>query len=541
MSESVCTPVLRVDSVSRDFGSTHALRGVSFSLYSGEILGLVGANGAGKSTITKIISGALAPTSGSLFVDDVPVRLGSMRAASENGIEAVVQSASDALFSDLSVAQNLVFEQLVHGDLGAFPSRKKILEAASAIATAHFDLGISVETRVCDLSVAQRQVVLIAKALATNPKILILDEPTASLGVEEQQSLHGLIRELAAQGTAIIFISHHLAEVAQLCDRIVAFRDGEVVDDFKAPFSQEDVAKVILGDIAVPQNQDTERVTDPTAPVAFRAQGVSAFPGSSACDFEVHEGEVLGITGLVGAGKTEILSQLVGAEPLHAQASLTWKGKRFSPKTPADSIGAGIGYVPENRDTQAEIASWSVARNISLPDLVRYRNRAGFLEPKKEIAAAATVIEKLHIVAPGPQASIDSLSGGNRQKVVVGRWLAAGADLFILDEPFRGIDIGARADIARTIRQAGTAIVAASDPEEILEVADRILVIADGVIAGEVSPATTTSDELATLMSQGSVAASETEPQPELANAHNPASNPAPALTTNEQHQGVLR
>jgi len=352
-----------------------------------------------------------------------------------------------------------------------------------------------------DLDASQRQQLLVARALSTRPAVLVLDEPTAALSVVEQNRLHAEVRALADAGTAVIYITHHLDEVERLCDTVVVLRDGEVTARLARPFTAADLIAPMLGDLQAAPSRAASRAVDPGragAPL-LELRGVRSWEGAEPFDLTVHEDEVVGLTGLIGAGKTELLLQIVGARP-RVSGSVRWHGEELAPRDPRDAIRAGIGFVPEDRFRQGEIPGWSVASTLTLPDLGRYRGRSGLLDRRRENAAARTVMEALHLVASGPRAAIESLSGGNRQKAVVGRWLAARSRLLVLDEPFRGVDIGARADIAAMLRGSGGALVASSDPEEILEVADRVLIAAGGTVVGQVDPHGTSGEELTALM-----------------------------------------
>jgi simple sugar transport system ATP-binding protein len=512
-------PVLRAEAVTKRYGATEALRGVSFSVDRGEILGLVGANGAGKSTLTGILTGSVERTSGRLFLDGKEVSVGHVDEAREHGIEAIVQSVDQALVPELTAARNLTLPALSAGRLGRFPTRRALDDAARRIAGDRIDF--DVRTPVRDLDPSQRQRLLIARALSSDPLVLILDEPTASLSIDQQNLLHGELRELARRGTAIIYITHHLGEVVALCDSVLVLRDGAVTARLEAPFTAAEIVAPMLGDLesAVRVRSDSredagaasrpevarERSEVGSAAAVLEVRGVRAWPDAAPSDFTVREGEVVGITGLIGAGKTELLLQLVGASP-RVSGHVVWRGREFAPRDTGEAIRAGIGFVPEERFRQGEIPGWSVAATITLPDLRSYAGALGLLSRRRELDAATRVMDALHLVASGPGAAIESLSGGNRQKAIVGRWLAASSELLIFDEPFRGVDIGARADIAAILRRTPCALVASSDPEEILEIADRVLIAANGTLVGEVDPARTTVGELTDLMTKDAAA-----------------------------------
>ncbi len=480
-------PVLSARSVVQRFGATTALAGVDLEVRAGEVLGLVGANGAGKSTLMAVLAGLLAPTGGRVEVDGQPVVLGTPAAADRHGIALVPQHVESALVPELSVAENLVLFALARGELGALPGRRRIRAAARAIAGDELlrRAGIRLDARAGTLRTAQAQQLLIRRALHRGARVLILDEPTAALSVTEQRELHEQVRRLAGQGTAVVYITHHLAEFVGLADRVVALREGRVVDAFDAPIEPARLVSAILGPI---EHLPDERPVREPGDVVLALRGLRSRADAPAVDLQLRRGEVLGITGLLGAGKTELLRQIVGADPL-VDGSMTLEGAAFAPRHPADAIARGIGFVPEDRRRDAELPEWDLVRNTTLAELRPHR-RLGLLSARSERSATAALIRSLGIVAAGPRALLSSLSGGNRQKVVVARWLAAGSRVLVLDEPFRGVDLGARADIGALIRSSAVeaALVASSDPEEILEVADRIIVLAGGAIVGEFRP-----------------------------------------------------
>lgn len=486
--------------LTKNYGPTAALNAVDIDLFAGEVLGVVGANGAGKSTLIKLFAGVETPTAGQILMNGEPIRLDGVAAAAATGIQTVHQLVDRALAPDLTVAENLVLDRLNAGELGAVVSRRRILAAARELVGEI--PGISLTARVGDLRTSQRQQVLIARATATRPTVLILDEPTAALSVREQRVLFAQVRDLAAQGTAVVFISHHIGEIVQLCTRVVSLRNGRISGEFVPPIEAPQVVRAILGDqLAERPRAVAASSTGPHGAEVLTVTGVPVRRGSPGVDLTLHEGEVLGITGLLGAGKTELLRQIVGADPRHA-GTVRLRGREVSFGHPAESVRAGVGFVPEDRDAEAEYSTWSVRRNTTIAGLRRL-TRFGWLDRRAERRVAADVIDRLSIVAQGPEAELRTLSGGNRQKVVVGRWLAAGSDILVMDEPFRGVDIAARADIGKLLRseEIGSAIVASSDPEEVLEVADRVLVMAEGRIVAELRAGDVSVDRLAELMS----------------------------------------
>ena len=489
-------PVLSVRGLSMTFGATRALVEVDLDLHEGEVLGIVGTNGAGKSTLIKLLAGAHQPTAGRITLDGRPVVLPSPLDASRAGIQTVHQQIDQGIVRGISAAENLVLDGYADGTMPRFLGRRTIRERAAAIADAmalRLDLDVPVE----QLSPSDRQQLIIARALARSPRVLVLDEPTSTLSAAESERLYDTIRLLASKGVAVIFISHSLTEIEALCDRVIVLRDGRVRGTFTAPVARTEIVAAMLGELVALEPPADAVVSGEEV---LGIDGVPALRGGPAVSLSVARGEVVGLTGLIGAGKTELLEQVFGARPLLG-GRLRLRGRPFAPASPADAVKAGVALVPEDRASLALIPDWSVTRNLTLPFMRTYE-RFGLMRAGDERAAAIGFIERMDIRAEGPDATITSLSGGNQQKVVVARWLQAGSSLLLLDEPFRGIDVGSRRTIVQGLRaQRDRAIlVASSDPEEILEVADRILVMAAGGIVGELRSHEATTSLLARLM-----------------------------------------
>lgn len=498
----VCAPrptVVSVRGVTMWFGATHALDDVTVGVREGEVLGLVGTNGAGKSTLIKILSGVYHATAGTVEVDGSPVTITDPLAASRAGIETVHQNIDHGVVPGMSVAENLALDSFADGSIPLWASPGAVRRHAERVAASlglNVDPGLPVE----DLTASERQQLIIARALARRPRLLILDEPTSTLSASESDVLFDVVRRLAAAGVAVIYISHGLGEIEELCDRVAVLRDGRLVGTFGRPFGRAELIESMLGSFVAESRPD--RHTGAGEPV-LRLSGVPAWHGGPPVDLEARRGEVLGITGLIAAGKTELLQQVFGVQPLIA-GEMTLNGRPHHPGHPAEAVAAGIAYVPEERGNQAIVPEWSVLQNLTLPYLRRYAGVAGLMNRRSEREATEEQGGRISLKYAGPDAPIESLSGGNQQKVIVARWLQGGADLLILDEPFRGIDVGSRRDICNQLRAAAedsAVIVASSDPEEILEVADRIVVMTGGAIVGEMPADQATTRVLAEMMS----------------------------------------
>lgn len=548
--------VLSVSEVSKTYGATRALRGVGFDLARGEVLGLIGANGAGKSTLIKVLSGVTRASSGSVRLEGRPFEPAGPLEAQAAGVQTVHQNIDDGVVPGMTVAENLTLDGFGRGGSGWFVTRGRVRERARAVATAA-GLAAELDDPVESLPPSERQRVVIARALSRTPKLLILDEPTSTLSAAEADALLPKVRELAVNGVAVLYVSHRLTEIEALCDRVVVLRDGRVCRTFAAPVERRAVVAAMLGDLdrhaggQVPVDGEAYAGRAPETDGKARADGeargdgeawaggragagwegdssgavrsasgaigeavlvaagVTARPGGEPFGVRVRPGEILGVTGLVGSGKTELLEQLFGARPL-LSGTLTLGGTPYRPKDPHAAVAAGVALVAEERAAQAVVPGWSLRAHVSLPRLGAHA-LAGVLSRRSERASAAEVVRLLGVRASGVDAAVETLSGGNQQKVVVGRWLVGSPRLLLLDEPFRGVDVGARADIGRVLRERAdglAVIVASSDPQEVLELADRVLVLHEGGLAGELRATEATAERLADLMAGGSTGGS---------------------------------
>ncbi|MFD6997208.1 sugar ABC transporter ATP-binding protein [Streptomyces mirabilis] len=471
--------------VSMAFGGKTVLASASLDIAPGSVVALLGANGAGKSTLIKILSGVHTEHGGQVSVNGVPAALHSPLAARKLGIQTVHQRIGEGIVPGLSVAENLVFEELAQTRGNPFRGGRRLLARAREIQSA-LDLGWSdavLRRDVTELGISDRQLLILARALATRPRLLVLDEPTSALSAAEAERLFALVERMRSEGIAVLYVSHRLGEIDALADRLVVLRDGRLTEDQVKPFDWDSALRAMLA-----QAQETTtarpRHTGEHGEVVLSLRGVPLLAGHPPQDLDLRAGEVTGVVGLLGAGKTELARGLFGAEPFTAGA-VELDGKPYAPRRPADAIRGGIHLVPEDRHTDALVPGWSVAQNISLPFL-RSLSTVGLVSRSKEDALGRATIEQLGVVARDEHSTVEELSGGNQQKVVVGRWLAENPRVLILDEPFRGVDIGARRDIGRRARalaaDGAAVLVLSADVDEILEIADRVVVLAAGEI-----------------------------------------------------------
>ncbi len=479
--------ILRAEGVTRVYGGTVALDGVDFNVYRGKVNVLIGENGAGKSTLMKIIAGAESATRGRLLLEGQPVQFKSPRDAARAGIGIIYQELH--LFPNLSVAEN-IFVADEPGTWGGLlvDSRRQLEEARRLLARLEQD--IDPRTPVENLRLGQQQIVEIARALARDVRILIMDEPTSALTAAEVEVLFRVIRELKARGVSIIYISHKLEELLQIGDYVTVLRDSHLIAE--APVSEVDVNWIIEKMIGRSVSETYRRQKRTLGPELLRVAELSLpRPGGGllldAVSFSLRAGEIVGIYGLLGAGRTELLECLLGLHP-EASGSIWLAGQPVRGGGVRERIAEGLVLVPEDRQREGLVLPLSVAHNMVLASLSRYL-RGFYLSRRKEQAAVRALIEQLAIKVSSPQALIESLSGGNQQKVVVARGLLTSPRVLLMDEPTRGIDIGAKADMFHLMHELATQglgiLFVSSELREVLSIADRILVLARGRLSGE--------------------------------------------------------
>lgn len=497
------TPV-QVKSISKSFGTNQVLRGISLDIHPGEIVSLMGANGAGKSTLIKILSGAYPEFEGEIWIDGEAVRIGSPLEARAQGIETVHQKIDDGIISGLSVAENLLFDRIGLNQIPTFCSPKRMVALSREVAQS-LDLDWTdseLRADVYQLGIADKQMLLLARALSTKPKLLILDEPTSALSDKETERLFVVIKKLRAQGVAILYVSHRLGEIDELADRIFVLRDGLIQNEQAPPFKWDVALHAMLGSEVARELQHHEEHRGTTE--LLKAEGVQLFAESTPFSVGVRSGEVTGVIGLLGSGKSEFARAIFGAEPL-VQGTFTLEGKAYHPHSPTEAVAEGVYLVSEDRALDGLLEGWNISRTVSLPFLKKVTSQ-GLLNFRAESELGSDLIKKLGVVAQSQSSTVESLSGGNQQKVMVGRWLIQEPKLLLLDEPFRGVDIGARREISRQIGNlaaAGSAaIVFSADIDEILEVADRIFVFVEGELRLETYLSNTTRSEIIQKMSE---------------------------------------
>ncbi|MDP4147629.1 MAG: sugar ABC transporter ATP-binding protein, partial [Bacillota bacterium] len=474
-----------------------ALKSVNFTAEGGKVHAVVGANGAGKSTLMKILSGAYNHYTGQIFIDKKPMHITSPKAAKEKGIQVVYQEVDTVIVPYLSAAENILLDEIANGmDKEFFINWKSIYKKAEEILKG-LNLNISVRKLGEELTLAEKQMVLIARAISSQCKFLILDEPTAPLSNRETEELFKVIKDLKSKNVGIIFISHRLPELFEICDEVTILRDGELVinKEIKA-LTQNKIVEYMLGKSF---KQSFEKRAFVSKENILRIENLRDNDKLKGISLYANKGEILGVAGLVGAGKTELCNAVFGASN-KINGDIFIKGKSTKIKSPRDAVKNKIALIPEERRKEGILTEESIAVNISSTDINKFSKTLGFFNLKKESEVALDLIRKLQIKAASENQKAALLSGGNQQKVVVGKWLHTDAEIFIFDEPTKGVDIGAREDIFKLIRdladQGRTIIYASCEMSELLGITDRIYAIYDGKIVKELRTNETNEEEL---------------------------------------------
>ena len=482
--------LLEAQGISKAFPGVQALDGVNLTIHSGRLTALLGENGAGKSTLMNILAGVFPPDQGSIRFLGEAVQFRNTREAQEAGIAIIFQELN--LIPQLSVAENIYLgrEPLTRLGMIDYP---KIHQDAKVLLT-ELDCEIDPRTLVQHLRVGQQQIVEIAKSLSLRAQIIIMDEPTSAITEHEVAILFRLIKRLKASGTGIVYITHKLEELFEIADDVTVFRDGKFVAS--RPLEELDRATMIQLMVGRDLSELYPKTPVSSSAETLRVEGLSLHdfsgrqqkPIVNEVSFKVHAGEVLGIFGLMGAGRTELLESLFGLHPASTSGTIRIDGEKQCIRSPQDAIEAGIALAPEDRKGQGLILKMSVGENTSLSSL-RECERGGFINSTKEAKKVDQFIRRLQIKTPSQQQTVGNLSGGNQQKVVLAKWLATNPKLLLLDEPTRGIDINAKKEIYRLIddlTQAGLSVImVSSELPEVLAISDRILVLCEGKNTGE--------------------------------------------------------
>lgn len=480
---STATALLRVEHIQKSFGGVAVLHDVGFSVAPGEILGLIGENGAGKSTLMKILAGIHRADSGRLLLDGRPVEFRSPAEARTAGVSLIPQEFN--LVPELGVEENVFLGSELLGPLGLVDRGRMRARCAELLSRLGVDLDPG--RPVGGLSPARKQAVEVAKALAFEARLLIMDEPTTVLTRPEIETLFALVRSLRESGMTVIYISHKLAEVKELCDRVLVLRDGRLVHEAAAAdIEPREMAERMVG------RELRELFPDPVPPggkVLLEVRDLSSPPAFSGVSFSLREGEILGLAGLNGAGRTELAEALMGLR--RSSGRILLEGRPYAPRRPRDAVDAGLGYLSEDRQGSGVVTSMGLAENVTLSSLGRYARAFGLLDSGAEAAAARDWVRRFRVKAGSIAQRLENLSGGNQQKVSLAKALDPGPRILIVDEPTRGVDVAAKQEIYRFLAELaaeGKAILlVSSELEEVLGMCRRVLVMREGRLVGELS------------------------------------------------------
>lgn len=474
--------IVDMENIQKYFPGVHALKGVQLKLRPGEVTALLGENGAGKSTLMKILSGVHNKDGGTILIDGESVETLTPKLAQQKGIAIIHQELN--MCPDLTVAENMFLaNEDVHA--GFILSNKEMEKKAQEILDT-LKVSIKADEIVGNLSVSKQQMVEIAKALSQNTKVLIMDEPTSALSASEIEELFTIINRLKADGCAIVYISHRLAELEHIVDRVVIMRDGEYIMSEK--FTDMTMDEIVTNMVGRELTEQFPRVECEVGKPILEVENLNAGPLVRDISFTLREGEIIGISGLMGSGRTELTRALFGADP--STGVIKIDGKTVNIKKPIDAIQNGLVLAPEDRRKDGLCVKLSVRENLSLPNLDLISDKIGVLSKKKEESLVSKAISQLGIKLSSQETPASTLSGGNQQKVVVGKWLARNSRIVIFDEPTRGIDVGAKVEIynlMNSLKEEGVGVLfVSSEMPEVLGIADKILVMSEGRITGEV-------------------------------------------------------
>ncbi|MBD8079370.1 sugar ABC transporter ATP-binding protein [Cellulosimicrobium arenosum] len=489
--------LLQVEGITKTFPGVKALDDVRLDLRHGEVLALVGENGAGKSTLMKLLSGIYQPDVGTMELDGEPLHVSSTREANERGISIIHQEFH--LMPDLSVAQN-IYAGREPRRLGFIDDRELVRRADALFR--RLEIPLDPRQQVSQLSVAGQQMVEIAKALSFDAKVLIMDEPTAALNDTEVRTLFRLIEGFVSPTTGVIYISHRMDEIKEISDRITVLRDGQYIDTLDTPGTEVgDVISRMVGRAIKTDVRPSASGTD--RPVVLSVRGLSTRKLLKDVSFDLHEGEILGFAGLMGAGRTEVARAVVGAD--RSTGRLEVRGRTARVRNPAEAVRHGIGYLSEDRKRYGLLVDQDVTANVALASVGR-ESRAGFVRDAWSRRVAAEMVERLGVKTPSVRQRVKNLSGGNQQKVVLAKWLVRDCDVLIVDEPTRGIDVGAKEEIYELLEslaaQGKSIVMISSELPEVLRLSDRVVVMCEGRVTGVLDNADATQQNIMELATQ---------------------------------------
>ncbi|MET3211938.1 UNVERIFIED_CONTAM: ribose transport system ATP-binding protein [Paenibacillus sp. PvR008] len=490
---------IQMKGIHKAFGTNQVLSGVDFDLREGEVHALMGENGAGKSTLMNILIGLHRRDEGTIIIDGQETYFANPKEAEQKGIAFIHQELN--VWPEMTVLENLFIGKEMTSKWGLLDSTKMKALANKQFAKLAVSLPLNGEAGEC--SVGQQQMIEIAKALMTDAKVIVMDEPTAALTEREIQKLFEVITSLKKEGVSIVYISHHMEEIFAICDRITVMRDGKTVDTQAIPDTDfDEVVRKMVG------RELTERYparTPALGEVVLEVKNASHKDVFKNVNFTVRSGEIVGFSGLMGSGRTEIMRVLFGLNALDS-GEIHVRGKKVTIRKPDDAVKLGIGFITEDRKDEGLVLDFSIRENMVLPNLFSFTSK-GFISGKKEMDFVNTLIKRLQIKTQSGETTVRSLSGGNQQKVVIAKWVGIGPSVLILDEPTRGVDVGAKREIYQLMNELterGVAIImVSSELPEVLGMSDRIIVVHEGKISGELSREEATQEHIMTLATGG--------------------------------------
>lgn len=488
------TPILKMQDITKEFSGVYALSGITLDLYPSEVHCLVGENGAGKSTMMKILSGAYTPSGGSIFMDGQTYKTLNPVLSKELGINIVYQE--NDLVPSMNVAENIYVGNEKTNSLGFVDFKTMVSETTRQMEELNIEIDPLVKIE--DLSVSDQQFVKILKALSVEPRILIMDEPTSMFNVEDASKVLELVRTIAAKGIGIIYISHFLEEIRQIADRVTVIRDGAVINTYENPNRDIKISTMTRDMVGRPVDTFYQKEHHPIGDVMLEIRELQIAKNSPKISFSVRRGEILGMAGMVGAGRTEIVRAITGADHRWGGEILV-NGKNVEIRNPAESIEHGFAHITEDRQELGLMLGGSVLENATIVGLGRKIKRF-FVNIRKHPALIEPLVEKLRIKVPDVWTEVVYLSGGNQQKVVLAKWLFAEQEIYIFDEPTRGIDVNAKAEFYKQMsaltKQGKCIIMISSDMPELISMSDRVLVIRNGAIKAELTEERITEQEI---------------------------------------------
>lgn len=490
---------VQMTEINKSFGTNHVLESVDFELHAGEIHALMGENGAGKSTLMNILTGLHKKDSGSILIDGKEKYFHNPKEAEEFGLTFIHQEMNT--FSNMTVLENMYLNREIKTSFGLLDN-KKMAQGADAIFQ-ELQISLDINEQVSNLSVGEQQMLEIAKSLMLNGQVLIMDEPTAALSESEINNLFKIIRKLKEKGVAIVYISHRMEEIFELCDRITIMRDGHSISTYRIKDVEMD--QIVRDMVGRDIGDFYPEKTNPIGEVKFEVKNLSSKNLFHDVSFSVNEGEILGFSGLMGAGRTEIMRAIFGIDS-HDSGEILIEGKVVSIKEPFDAIKHGIGFLTEDRKEEGLILDFSLKDNVLLPSVDNFVKK-GVIDQKTSNDFVELLLKRLTVKAESMNDTASSLSGGNQQKVVLAKWVGIGPQVLILDEPTRGVDVGAKREIYLLMNELaarGVAIIViSSDLPEVISISDRIVVVREGQIAGELIKEEATQEKIMNLATGG--------------------------------------